>query len=470
MANPTPAGTPGVCLIDSTLREGMQSAHGRLTVEQSEEVAALLAASGVDTVECGHPAVDDTELRRVSAVVEAAGDVPVLAHARALPEDIDAVAKSGAAWVGVFLGINETSRRSRLPGRTLGDLYGKIERSVGHARRSGLRVRFTVEDSSRTDTAELVEAYLIAAEAGADRICFADTLGVLEPAQVAERVAQLRARCPGPDIEVHLHDDRGLATANALAAVDAGATWVSTSVNGLGERAGITDYAALAVNLHHRGTRPLPDGALLTELSRRVGAYSRSMPDHRRPVVGRDAFHHVAKLHVRAVERDPGSYEWLDPAVVGRSRSTEQPALPAEPVQWIVDPQVISATELRYHRAGPGERYVLVDNRFVPGAGQYCIARRIPHLEDYGAGHVDTHVHHCDSLFIFLGEEEGYRGLSVEVTLGDEVFQVSSPASVLIPSGVAHGYRVVGGAGTYLNHVLAGDYNSSLLEPMGSLR
>ncbi|MDH6578818.1 hypothetical protein [Kitasatospora sp. MAP5-34] len=455
-------------IIDSTLREGMQSAHGRFTLDQSVEIARLLASSGADAIECGHPAVSSDELLRVAAVVEAAGDVPVLAHARARRDDIETVAKTGAAWVGIFLGINEVSRRSRLPGRQLPDLYAMVEESVTHARRLGLRVRFTVEDSSRTDGAELAEAYRIATAAGAERICFADTLGVMEPEDIRERISRLRESCPGTDIEVHLHDDRGLALANSLAAVDAGAAWVSTSVNGLGERAGITDYVSLAVNLDYRGTRPLVNGGLLAELSRRVGAYSRSMPDHRRPVVGRDVFHHVAKLHVAAVEREPSAYEWVKPADVGREGSTARPTLSARPTDWVVDPQVISATELRYHRKGPGDRFVLVDNRFVPGAEQYCIARRVPLLDDYGTGHVDTHVHHCDSLFIFLGEEEGYRGLSVEVTLGDETFPVQSPASVFIPAGVPHGYRVVGGAGTYLNHVLAGDYNSSLLDPIGS--
>lgn len=457
-------------IIDSTLREGMQSAHGRFSLQQSVDVASLLARSGVDSIECGHPAIDDEELLRVSAVVEAAGDIPVLAHARAHTGDVDAVAKTGAAWVGVFLGVNEVSRRSRLPGLTLKDLYERIEKSVAHARGVGLRVRFTVEDSSRTDPAELTEAYRIAMEAGAERICFADTLGVIEPEEIRTKIRELRRQCPDVDIEAHLHDDRGLALSNALAAIDAGAQWISTSVNGLGERAGITDYASLLANLHHRGTRELADGETLSRLSLHVGAYSRSMPDHRRPVVGRDVFHHVAKLHVRAAEREPGSYEWVEPATVGRTGSVDRASLPASVHDWIVSPQVISATELRHHRAGPGERYVLVDNRFVTGADQYCIARRIPQLDDYGPGHIDTHVHHCDSLFIFLGEEDGYAGLSVEVTLGGQVVPVQSPPSVFIPAGVAHGYRVVGGAGTYLNHVLAGDYNSSLLDPVGSNR
>lgn len=455
-------------IIDSTLREGMQTAHGRFTRDQSTEIARLLALSGVDAVECGHPAIGQDELLRVTAVVEAVGNVPVLAHARAHRDDIESVAKTGAAWAGIFLGVDEVSRRSRLPGRELHELYAMIEESVGHARKLGLQVRFTVEDGSRTDDAELLEAYRIATGAGAGRICFADSLGILEPEAVRGRISRLRESCPDVDIEVRLHDDRGLSLANALAAIDAGATWVSASVNGLGERAGITDYAVLAVNLHYRGDRPVADGTVLTELSRRVGAYSRSMPDHRRPVVGREAFHHVAKLHGSAVEREPEAYEWVDPDLLGRIHSTDEPSLSADPMDWIVDPQVISAGELRYHRKGPGDRFVLVDNRFVPGAEQYCIARRIPLMDNYGSGHVDTHAHHCDSLFAFLGEENGYRGLTVEVTLGTKTFTVHSPASVFIPAGIAHGYRVIHGAGTYLNHVLAGDYNSSLLDPIGN--
>jgi 2-isopropylmalate synthase len=195
-------------IIDSTLREGMQSAHGRMTVEQSVGIATLLVACGVDTIECGHPAIDENELLRVSAVVDAAGDVPVLAHARAHLADIEAVAKAGAQWVGIFLGVNETSQKSRLPGRSLADLFGEVEKSVAHARRLGLRVRYTVEDSSRTETDHLIEAYLIAVEAGAERICFADTLGVMEPAEVRKRVMELRRLCPGPEVEVHLRSTR----------------------------------------------------------------------------------------------------------------------------------------------------------------------------------------------------------------------------------------------------------------------
>jgi len=460
-------------IIDATLREGMQTSAGVFTLPQSVAIASLLAEAGVDMIECGHPSASESERARVAAVTRAVPGVPVLAHARACSEDIAAVAQSGATWVGVFLGVNEASRRHRTEGATTSQLHKWIVRSVEDAHALGLRIRLTVEDGSRTTEEELWTALEVATEAGADRVCFSDTTGALEPADVSRQVSALSERQPEQHLEVHLHDDRGLALANALAAVDAGATWVSTSVNGLGERAGITDLAALLLNLHLRGGRELPPAGVLHDLSRRVGAYSRSRPDDRRPVVGRNVFHHAARLHVRAVERDASTYELLDPALLGRKRSVAVAGngglLPRDPEDLIVTPPVISAEELRHHRKGPGDRFVLVDDRFVPGAGQYCIARRIPPADDHGPGHVDPHVHACDSLFGFLGDEDGYRGLTVEVRLGDDVRTVTSPAAVFIPAGTLHSYRAVSGGGTYLNHVLSGSYEESLLDPLTPL-
>jgi len=446
----------------------MQTAAGVFSTPQSVEIATLLAASGVDTIECGHPRMGPRERERVAAVVNAVPDVPVLAHARACPEDIAAVAETGAKWVGIFLGVNGWSRRHRIAGSSEGELLDRIHRSVSNARERGLSVRMTIEDSSRTTEDELRTALKVAVDAGAARLCFSDTTGALEPRQIEHQVRAIVERHPETAIEVHLHDDRGLALANALAAVDAGATWVSTSVNSLGERAGITDLAALLVNLHLRAGRSLPPPGLLQDLSRRVGAYSRSRPDDRRPIVGRNVFHHQSRLHVKAVQGDPAAYELFDPSLLGRQRTVA--AVDADVSQrasedLIIIPPVISAAELRYHRKGPGERFVLIDDRFVAGAGQYCIARRIPRGRHEGPGHVDPHAHDCDSLFGFLGDEEGYRGLMVEVRLGESLHTLRSPASVFIPAGTVHSYRAIEGSGTYLNHVLSGSYEESLLDP-----
>ena len=208
-------------------------------------------------IECGHPAVSAEERQRVEATIAAAEPIPVLCHARARRDDIDAAAATGAHWVGIFLGCNDITRRARVTGASADELLSMIDTSVRYAVGRGLRVRFTVEDASRTEQIMLERAYMTAIAAGADRICFADSVGVLEPAGATAAAQWLRAAFPGTDSEFHLHDDRGLATANALAAIDAGASWISCSVNGIGERSGVTGTFLLMTNLHHRGDRQL---------------------------------------------------------------------------------------------------------------------------------------------------------------------------------------------------------------------
>jgi 2-isopropylmalate synthase len=314
----TRPGARPVRLIDATLREGAQAPGVAFDVEASCAIASALARLGVDAVECGHPAQSEAERARVRAVVDLGLSVPVLAHARAHARDVDAVKDSGAAWVGLFLGVNETSRRHRIPGRTLEELLEVIAEAVRYARAAGLEVRFTVEDASRTPLDELVAAYRVAAEAGAGRLCVADTVGVLDPPGAAALVAAVGRALPGLPLEVHFHDDRGLALANALAAADAGATWVSCAVNGVGERCGIVDTAVLLANLQFRAQRTLADPALLQETSGLVARAAGLAVHALHPVTGAHAFTHRARLHVLAMERDPASYSWTEPASLGR--------------------------------------------------------------------------------------------------------------------------------------------------------
>lgn len=462
-------GTARARIIDATLREGRQAPGVRLDARASAEIAALLADFGVDAVECGHPAVSEAERDCIRAVREVLDGPDLLCHARATIEDVRAAADAGADWVGVFLGVSPLSlaTRHRL---SLDEALARIGEATREAVRLGLRVRFTVEDTSRTDAPLAEAAYRAALDAGADRICFADTVGILSPQETQARIAELADIFPGAPIEAHLHDDRGLAVANALAALDGGASWISTSVNGLGERCGVVDLAAIASNLDFTNQRTLERPNLLHALSERVAAHARAPVDARRPVVGRHAFTHGARLHQLAVQRDPRAYEWIDPARVGRAHALAKPPLDRAPEALVTTPPVISATELRHHRHGPGERYVMIDERFVPDSRQYCIVRRVPRLDDYGAGHVDRHAHTCDSLFMFLGDGADLTGLSVEVSLGGHAFSLASPASVFIPAGMEHSYRVLGGAGLFVNHVAAGAYNESLLDPLALTR
>lgn len=219
------------CIIDTTLREGVQAPGVQFGEEESVEIAHALVSLGIDMVECGHPIISDAEARRVRAAVVACGAVPVLAHARARCEDIDSVKAAGAQWVGVFMGVNAISRNSRI--RFEQPIHEVISKAVGHAKNIGLRVRFTVEDGSRTPWSELVEGYRAALEAGADRLGFADTVGLLCPWEVEDLIGRLSREFAGHDLEVHFHNDRGMANANALSAVRAGARWISSSVTAL---------------------------------------------------------------------------------------------------------------------------------------------------------------------------------------------------------------------------------------------
>lgn len=245
----------------------------------------------------------------------------MLAHSRAKREDIAAVAESGAQWVGVFVGINHTTRTARLRNCTVADILAIIRDTVGYAKSLGLKVRYTVEDASRTSMPELQRAYAEAVEAGADRICYADTVGLLEPGDMKAVVKPLKLLFPATDLEIHIHDDRGLAMACTLAAMDAGANWMSTSVNGLGERCGITDTLTLLANMHHRLMRKIPEPGVnapsLRQVSQIVAEMSEQPVDARRPVGGQHAFTHKARLHRLAMERDRDAYTWINPDVVG---------------------------------------------------------------------------------------------------------------------------------------------------------
>jgi 2-isopropylmalate synthase len=257
------------------------------------EIAALLVQSGVDAIECGHPAVSISECERIRAVRRVTSGTPLLCHARAVVDDVEQVASVGADWVGIFLGVNDMSLAAKLRSATPTQALRRVRDATQAARQLGLNVRFTVEDTSRTPSARALDAYRTALEAGASRLCFADTVGTLAPREVESCIGQLVAAFPDVPIEVHLHDDRGLAIANALAAVEAGATWISTSVNGLGERCGIVDLAAMLANLEYLSLKALRNPTVVQELATRVGVYSLSPPDSRRPVIGAHAFTHT---------------------------------------------------------------------------------------------------------------------------------------------------------------------------------
>jgi 2-isopropylmalate synthase len=303
---------------DATLREGNQASGVKFTVEDSVRIATKLDLLGADMIEIGHPLAGNEEFARAQAVAELGLRASIVAHARAHPDDIRAVAKTGAQWVGIFLGVNDITMKARVIGHNFTQLVEMVVHAVREAKDCGLKVRYSCEDASRTDDQFLFDVFSAAVEAGADRICYADTIGHANPHQIREKTKFMTENFGSTSTEVHLHDDRGLAMANALAAVEAGITSVSTSVNGLGERTGITEFCNFLVNLGFLGMRPLPDIAELRELSQMVSQAANTPVDPLRPVVGDNAFKHGSKLHIRATSYEPRAYDWIKEFVHSR--------------------------------------------------------------------------------------------------------------------------------------------------------
>lgn len=459
---------PSVLLLDQTLREGEQQAGIRFTAEQKIEIVRLLEEFGVDTVEVGHPAISPEDEQICTEAARAAQRVNILMHARAVVDEVQVVKRAGANWVGIWASCNEVALNAKFPCRTLADIEDKVKSAITAAKSLGLKVRFTIEDASRTSCLRRLDIARVALSTGADRISLADTTGVWEPRQCAEAVeyAIKTLNCP---IEVHLHNDLGLAQANALAAIDAGASVVDVSILGIGERCGITDAIQLAVALRRLRNDSRFNLDRIPDLTRAVQTWTGYRPDALRPVVGRNAFTHASAYHVSAVQRDPEAYEAFQPELVGRWRTVKENrcaidrSVPVAALE-IGKPFVKGASELKYHRDGPGVRWVLMDSRVDPRSSFYVIQRFIglhgtPIVPE---NHVDTHAHHCDSAFVFWGDQPDGSGLTCHVQLDKEEKTINSPASVFIPAGLEHSYRYVAGKGTYINIVLSPDYNSSL--------
>jgi 2-isopropylmalate synthase len=310
-----------VKLLDSTLREGEQTPGVDLTLDQKLDIARRLDAFGVEYIEAGHPAVSDDVLRATRDVAHLGLDAEIVAHSRALKSDIDLALKCDVDWVGIFFSVADKRLEEQFR-KDIDQAIALITDCVSYAKAHGLKVRYTPEDTVRSDIAKVARIGRAAAEAGADRISVADTTGYVTPSMMHAFVTSLRAQLPaGTAVGVHCHNDLGMAVANSYAAVEAGASVVDVTVNGLGERTGIAPLAETAVAFKLRGGATNRwDLAALPELSRVVEAASRVPVWKQAPIVGANAFTHNAGLHVAAVLLNPQHYESIPAETVGRTR------------------------------------------------------------------------------------------------------------------------------------------------------
>ncbi len=312
-------GEETIVIDDTTLRDGEQTAGVVFTLEEKKRIAIMLDEMGVGEIECGIPAMGAQEIESVRALMALDLKARLITWNRALVQDIQASLDAGVRAVDISLSVSDIHIEHKLR-KSRDWVKEQLKRALGFAKSHDLYVCVGGEDSSRADLDFLVELMTIARQMGADRFRFCDTLGVLDPFTTYAKVAYLRERTP-LDLEVHTHNDLGMATANAVAGVRAGARFVNTTVNGLGERAGNAALEEVVMALKHAcGRDPGIDTRRFVELSRFVaGASCRPVPEWK-AIVGESVFSHESGLHADGVLKNPTNYEGFDPAEVGLSR------------------------------------------------------------------------------------------------------------------------------------------------------
>lgn len=309
-----------VIIDDTTLRDGEQTAGVSFTLKEKQTIARMLDSMGVHELECGIPAMGEEERRSIRALVEMGLSARLITWNRAIIDDIDASLACGVGAVDLSLSVSDIMIKNKL-GKSRGWVREQLRRSLGYAKEHGLYVSIGGEDSSRADLNFLAELMGIARGMGADRFRFCDTLGILDPFTMYEKVRALRSAVPGLDIEVHTHDDLGMATANALAGIKAGARFVNTTVNGLGERAGNAALEEVVMALKVScGIDTGIDTHRFREVSRYVGRASHRPVPAWKSVVGERVFAHESGIHADGVIKNPANYEGFDPGEVGLRR------------------------------------------------------------------------------------------------------------------------------------------------------
>jgi 2-isopropylmalate synthase len=322
-----------VVVFDTTLRDGEQTAGVCFSAAQKVEIAQALAAMRVDVIEAGFPAASAAERRAVNAVAREVRGAAVCALARAVPFDVDAAVEAlrgaEAPRIHTFVNSSDVHLAHQLrKGRE--EVLGMVEFAVSRARNSTDDVEFSPMDATRADPEFLVGVVRVALAAGARTINIPDTVGYALPDHVSGLISHLFERVPELSeavVSFHGQDDLGLATANALAAIRAGARQVELAVNGIGERAGNTAFeeVVMGISLHGAvlGVHTAVDPRGICALSALVEQHSGVAVPRNKAVVGANAFRHASGIHQDGVLKWRENYEVLDPSAIGHARGTE---------------------------------------------------------------------------------------------------------------------------------------------------
>lgn len=310
-----------IYIVDTTLRDGEQTAGVVFANEEKVIIADMLSDLGVDQLEVGIPTMGGDEKEAIKRIVKRNnGKKSIMAWNRAVISDIEESIDCGVDAVAISVSVSDIHIKHKL--RTSREwVLENMIKSVEFAKKNGLYVSVNGEDASRADNEFLVEFINEAKKAGANRFRYCDTVGIMEPFSIRKNIEELYKKT-GFDIEMHTHNDFGMATANALAGLHGGATHVGVTVNGLGERAGNAALEevlmALMIVCGYKGKD------INTKMFREVSEYvsrasGRELPKWK-AIVGSNMFAHESGIHADGALKDPKNYEAFDPSIVGLER------------------------------------------------------------------------------------------------------------------------------------------------------
>ena len=315
-----------VVIFDTTLRDGEQSPGATMTHDEKLEIAELLDEMGVDIIEAGFPIASEGDFRAVSEIARHSANSVICGLARANIGDIDrcwdAVKNAEKPRIHTFIGTSPLHRA--IPQLDMDQMADRIHETVTHARNLCDNIQWSPMDATRTEPDYLCRVVEIAIKAGATTINIPDTVGYTAPVESAELIQMLLARVPGAEQVVfatHCHNDLGMATANALAAVAGGARQIECTINGLGERAGNTALEEVVMALKvRRDIMPYftnIDSTKLMNISRRVATVSGFPVQFNKAIVGKNAFAHESGIHQDGMLKNAETFEIMRPEDVG---------------------------------------------------------------------------------------------------------------------------------------------------------
>ena len=308
-----------IIIVDTTLRDGEQTAGVVFSNQEKIRIAKMLDEIGVHQIEVGVPVMGGNEKAAIKEIAALGLNCSLMAWNRANIDDIKHSLDCGVDAVAISISTSDIHIKHKL-NSTREQVLENMVKATEFAKKHGVYISVNAEDSSRTDLDFLVKFALAAKKAGADRLRYCDTIGILEPFKTYEIIASLIDKT-GMDIEMHTHNDFGMATANALAGVRAGARFIGVTVNGLGERAGNAALEEVLMALKYIFNK---DHGIQTQMFKEISEYvarasGRILPPGK-AIVGDNMFRHESGIHADGVIKFPGTYEVFSPEDVGLER------------------------------------------------------------------------------------------------------------------------------------------------------